>query len=393
MYHSEDINRRSRISHTLNKTSHYIGFSGGIVLVVVSFIPKKIYSYVTSGRPPRKRKFRKNSANHQRGSRCPSTEWTVLSISPEPEVIKLWAEEHEVYRDERRQKAVKDTENRIMRALEESGLGLNNQEDVKFEQAWEPKGVFRFLDLPEEIQLIILKELVVRRPGRKWTAHASYCKDGFIFEHLPPNLQHRYPCQERHATMKNVFALWRTEHTSTTTSLLLTSKRMHHLTNSALGLCFSGHLKFRGRRHASQLDASWPWYFLTTTSLFVPRKKWLFDRVRTVETPHFSETWPNLLTIMPNLERIKLTPNHGCWAFALDFRESGPTLADKLEDFWSGKYDSEISLGGIEAGKKWIAWCQQREQAGERTVEVSIRVTIRFSSYQTKDVSRRPLYG
>ncbi|KAK5094066.1 hypothetical protein LTR70_005508 [Exophiala xenobiotica] len=181
---------------------------------------------------------------------------------------------------------------------------------------------FRFLDLPQDIQLMILDMLILRHKDNHWVARANYCRDGFRFYRKPAYVDHftgrRLRCEGHDPVLvtKKKYLVCPTNHNITTRSLLLTSKPIRELTEQARGLSFSGTLRFEGPEPGSQLAEGWGWYGLALGSPILTLHMWFLKRVRVLETPYYREVWMDAPRIMPSLAPYPVLP-HNSWLWTL----------------------------------------------------------------------------
>lgn len=341
------------------------------VVFVVMAIPiacEAIYVYTRHSHGPGRRR---HGCVRVRCSqrRYTDEEWRKLKFSPKPEYLNLHLPETQEEREERERQEERKKEDQIMGISSISEhCEAESTSDVTAPKL-KPKGPFRFMDLPKEVQILVLQNLVVHDRERKWIARAGYCKYGFAPFHMA--LQHSKPVY-----MMDMLALWRAGTPRATRSLLLTSRQMCELTNAALTCSFSGLLQFHSRQRTSQLDAPWPWHSVTPQALVVQHNKWLFDHVKTLETPQIISAWPSVLSVMPSLERIKLTPRnvYGTAHLYEAFMSQSQVRLKVSQNFVALRRN--VLEAGLEAGHRWVEWSKLRERDGQRTAAVSIMVNM-----------------
>lgn len=324
-------------------------------------------------------------------------EWMELKQKPKPQIVHPW--------DDTQFINVDDVESDQQRSAADNPkvIAPTTTSDPYLATA-NKRQPFRFLDLPKDIQLMVLGMLVLGHKDNHWVARANYCKDGFHFCRKPAYVDHvdgrRLKCKSHDPVLvtKNKYLVCPTNHSVTTRSLLLTSKTIRELTEQTRGLSFSGTLRFEGPEPGSQLGEGWGWYGLTLGSPILTSHTWFLKRVRVLETPHYREIWMDAPRIMPSLEHIKLTPGLAARLLALDPR--GRELDGQQDDFHrrfsEGEFDQQVTQNSIEIGRKWVGLVEPLAASGDRVVKVSVFMKYHLSgawqnSNQLPDVRRLPL--
>ena len=300
-------------------------------------------------------------------------EWKTLKRTPKPEVIQLWTD---------------DENDQGQLLAEDVKVNSVTRKENPTSSRIDPAPPFRLLDLPTDVQLMIFKMLVLSRSDQQWDALANYCRDGFTFNQkhkchsTPKDTCITAGKHDQSWSTKDKHVIYRTSHTAPTRSLLRASRAVRNLTLSALDSSFSGTFRFEGRQRTSQLDEPWGWYNIDSHSPIIARNSQLLHRVTMLETPHYQQSWPQVLEILPSLTHIKIIPHHACQLLLLDDQDQEMIwLNDDIgRKFMGGEFDQQIVQRCLEIARRWTELMESATEY-KQIMRLSVCMRYHFGGY------------